>query len=708
MSWMEIVDRLASVAGLEPWYYDIAGVKHETTIESKVLLLSALGFDVSSIAAARSSLKWLEEEPWRRRLASFTVTRAKSPRVDLFLPADLGQRVHRWRLEVEGGGAAEGDFRPDALPLLGAREVDGRRIEHRRLPLSLPSVAPGYHRITISGDDAADALLALVPDTSYLPRSLAAGQRLWGVAAHLYTLRSHGDWGIGDFSDLARLGTSTGRAGGSAIALNPFHALFPGRPEDASPYSPSSRLFLNPLYIDIEAEASARKSTEIHALTKSASRLRASDLVDYTSEWRAKQAGLETLFARFKQQPEPPEFADFVIEQGEALGNFALFSALAERHGLPWQNWPLDLRRPDTAARVLDSGTKDRGTFHRFVQFVADRQLRKAADDARGAGMDVGLIRDLAMGIHPDGADAWMNQDAYVSGLRCGAPPDDFQPKGQEWGVLPLDPVRLRRNLEPFVQLLRANMRHAGGLRIDHVIGLQRQFLVPLGAEAKTGCYVRFPLDDLLGILALESWRNRCLVIGEDLGTVPEGFRQRIHDMDIPGCAVLYFERTHDGRFKPPSDYRKKSVATVSTHDLTPFAGFWEKRDIAQRQSLGIYTEAEAKNAEVQRDIDRARLLEALTQAAIAADVENNGPSEATEALCRAVHAFLASSSAQLFLAKLDDLLGEREQLNVPGTTFEAPNWRRKLSANLGDPVLVEALDELSRICATYGRKRPY
>jgi 4-alpha-glucanotransferase len=319
--------------------------------------------------------------------------------------------------------------------------------------------------------------------------------------------------------------------------------------------------------------------------------------------------------------------------------------------------------------------------------------------------MDVGLIRDLAMGINPDGADAWMNQEAYVSGLRCGAPPDDFQPKGQEWGVLPLDPVRLRRNLVPFAQLLRANMRHAGGLRIDHVIGVQRQFLVPLGAEAKSGCYVRFPFDDLLGILALESTRNRCLVVGEDLGTVPEGFRQRIHDLNIPGCAVFYFERTHDGRFKPPSDYRRKAAATVSTHDLTPLAGFWEKRDISQRLALGIYTQSEAKAAEAERDIDRARLLEALAQAGIIVPPEASGP-VFTGALCRAIHAFLASSASQLFLAKPDDLLGEREQLNVPGTTFEAPNWRRKLSANVDDPVLLDALDDLSRICAAYGRKR--
>jgi 4-alpha-glucanotransferase len=700
MNWTELLDRLGSVAGLEPLYYDIKGTKHETTIESKVLVLSALGFDVSSIASVRTSLARLEENPWRRALAPFIVARAKSPAVDLFMAAETAQRPHQWRLKLEGGGSASGEFRPETLPLLGTRDVQGRRIEHRRLPLDARS--PGYHRISISGDDAAQAMLALVPDTSYLPPSLSADQRLWGLAAHLYTLRSDVDWGIGDFSDLARLCRSTGKAGGSAIGLNPFHALFPDRPEDASPYSPSSRLFLNPLYIDIGADPSARESSEIDALSRSTSSLRTGDFVDYTAVARAKHAALEAMFARFKAQTEPSEYFAFVAEQGEPLEHFALFSALAEQHGVPWQNWPPGLRRPETAMRSLDPKTKERAAYHRYVQFVADQQLRKAAEDTREAGMDVGLIRDLAMGINPDGADAWMNQEAYVSGLRCGAPPDDFQPKGQEWGVLPLDPVRLRRNLAPFVQVLRANMRHAGGLRIDHIIGMQRQFLVPLGTEAKSGAYIRFPLDDLFGVLALESTRNRCLVIGEDLGTVPEGFRQRIRDMNVPGCAVFYFERNHDGRFKPPSDYRRKAVATVSTHDLTPFAGYWQKRDIAQRRELGIYSETEARAAEAERNVDRQRLLDALAQAGIPIPPEPD-----TVALCAAVHAFLASSASQLFLAKPDDLLGEREQLNVPGTTFEAPNWRRKLSAGVDDPLLLSALDELSRICAAYGRKRP-
>jgi 4-alpha-glucanotransferase len=630
------------------------------------------------------------------------VTQAKAASIDLFVPADSAHRTHRWQMQLEDGGAVAGEFRRDALPLLGAREIDGRRIEHRRLAVA--SKPAGYHHVTIESDGVTDAVLALVPDISYLPPRLAVGQRLWGTAAHLYTLRSDTDWGIGDFSDLAQLSASIGKAGGCAIALNPFHALFPDRPEDASPYSPSSRLFLNPIYVDIGAEPGAEDVPGIDALARRASQLRAGDLIDYTGVWRAKQAALEMLFARFGQKPEPPDFATFVAAQGEALENFALFSALAEVHGVSWQNWPSELRHPRTASRHVDRRVAERAAFHRYVQFVADRQTRKAADAARASGMDVGLIRDLAMGINPDGADAWMDQEAYVSGLRCGAPPDDFQPKGQEWGVLPLDPVRLRRNFAPFARLLAANMRHAGGLRIDHVIGFQRQFLVPLGAEASAGCYLRFPLDDLLGVLALESHRHRCLVVGEDLGTVPEGFRQRIHDMDIPGCAVFYFERMHDGRFRPPSDYRRKAVATVSTHDLTPLAGYWEKRDVALRQSLGIYTESEARAQEAQRDVDRVRLLEALAQAGIDLPAEDADSIEATPALCRAVHAFLASSAAQLFLAKLDDLLSEREQLNMPGTTFEAPNWRRKLSADVDDPKLLEALEELGRICAAYGR----
>jgi 4-alpha-glucanotransferase len=697
MSWTSLVDRLAGAAGLEPWYYDLAGVKHETTLESKVLVLSALGLDVSSVAAARASLARVDEEPWRTPLAPCIVTRARSPEIDLFLPANAAQKIVTWRMELESGERPTHEFRAESLPLLAARDIDGERVEHRRLFIGAQPA--GYHRVAIASDEETRSVLALTPDAAYLPPRLAAGERVWGVAAHLYTLRSETDWGIGDFSALARLCSATGRARGSAIALNPFHALFPSRPEDASPYSPSSRLFLNPIYIDIGSEVASRQVPQIDALAKSAAHLRASELIDYPEVWRAKLAGFEALFAMIRQQPEAAEFTRFVAAGGEALQQFALFSALSE-HGVDWRKWPLELRSPATATRAADSRAKERAAFHRYLQFLADGQLRQAAEHASAAQMEIGLVRDLALGISPDGADAWMRQDAYVSELRCGAPPDDFQPLGQEWGVLPLDPLRLRRNPAAFIELVRANMRHAGGLRIDHIIGLQRQFLVPLDADARAGCYIRFPFDDLLGLLALESHRSRCLVVGEDLGTVPEGFRPRIHDMNIPGSAVLYFERTQDGGFRPPQEYGRKTVATASTHDLIPLAGYLEKCDVVLRQSLGIYSADEAKAADAQRDVDRARLLEALlARAGIPVAAE-----DATAALSRAVHAFLASSSAQLFLAKLDDLLCEREPLNVPGTTTQVPNWRRKLSAGVDDAVLVDAIAELASICRAHGR----
>jgi 4-alpha-glucanotransferase len=512
--------------------------------------------------------------------------------------------------------------------------------------------------------------------------------RVWGVAEHLYTLRSERNWGVGDFSDLARLAAMVGRRGGAAVAVNPFHALFPERPEDASPYSPSSRRFLNPLYID-PANAQGAQSL---------SSLRAPEFVDYAAVWQAKTAAFEALFA--DGGTDSRSFSDFIRDQGAPLQQFAAFSALAERHGLPWRRWPLEYRRPDTAAvAAFAREQSQRIAYHSHLQYLADTQLKAAADEGRHSGLAIGIIRDLAMGISPDGADDWSQQEAFVSNLRCGAPPDDFQPHGQEWGILPFDPLVLRRNPMPLAELLRANMRHAGGLRVDHVIGLQRQFFVPLGGEPKDGCYVRFPFDELLGILALESQRNKCLILGEDLGTVPEGFRQRMQEMDIFGSELLYFGRTAGGGFKAPSAYRRMAAVSIGTHDLPTFAGYWEGSDVGLKRRLGIYSDSAAAAAEAERQNERVRLLEALAQAG-----QDHSPGEMPPAdaeLLKAVHAFLVSSCAQLFLAKLDDIFGEREQLNLPGTTTAYPNWRRKLRVALDDPAFGKALDELAALCAS-------
>jgi 4-alpha-glucanotransferase len=686
MSWAGLVDRIAMLAGIEPWYYDLKGERHETGLGTKVLVLSALKLDVTSISAAEASLAALETDSWRRPLAPFAVERALSPSLALFGPAEDAARVHKWRIAFESGDVAQGEFKPETLPLLGKREIDRRTIEHRRLELK--PMPEGYHRVLLAGPEHWwEGEVAACPDQCFVPHALSKTEmRVWGIAEHLYRLRSDRNWGIGDFSDLARFAAMIGKRGGAAVAVNPFHALFPGRPEDASPYSPSSRSFLNPLYVD------PGPGTKIDP----AAALRNTELVDYTAVSKAKTAVFATLF---KSAAANVAVSDFLAERGQALQHFAAFCVLAEVHGLPWRSWPAQYRRPDSPA-IADFAREhsDRIAYHGFLQYLADSQLEAAAEEGQRAGLAIGLIRDLALGISPDGVDAWSQQERFALDLRCGAPPDDFQPKGQEWGILPFDPLALARDPKPVAELLRANMRHAGGLRIDHVIGLQRQFLVPLGGEPKDGCYLRFPTDELFGLLALESARNQCLILGEDLGTVPEGFRERMQALNVFGCDLLYFERLNGGAFKPPGDYRRKAAVSIATHDLPTFAGYWEGRDIAWRRRLGIYDDAEARTAEAERERGRAKLLEAL--AAIGWTHPAGGIPAADAELLKAVHAFLVSSSAQIFLAKLDDLFGVREQLNLPGTTTEYPNWRRKLPVSLNDPLFAKALDQLAVLCA--------
>jgi 4-alpha-glucanotransferase len=372
---------------------------------------------------------------------------------------------------------------------------------------------------------------------------------------------------------------------------------------------------------------------------------------------------------------------------------------------IPWTRWPSTYRTPDgPAIDELAGKHSKRLTFHQYVQFLADRQLGQAAEDARYAGMNIGIMRDLALGVSPDGADAWMHQQTFANGLRCGAPPDHFHPHGQEWGVVPFNPLALRRNYSAFIATVRANMRHAGGLRIDHVAGLQRQFVVPLGEQPDHGCYLNFPREELFAILALESQRRSCLVLGEDLGTLPDGFREHMRVRAMLNFAVLYFEHLGDGRFRSPRDYPPQSVATVGTHDLPTLVGYWEGRDIAVRHRLGIFSTAEVDQAQERRLDDCRRLSEALASAGFPLPAPDGDTQHASLDLIEAVHRFLASSSARLFLAQPDDLLGEVDQINVPGTVDTYPNWRRKLSIPLEAPAFAEVIARLARICREQAR----
>ncbi|MFN3656602.1 MAG: 4-alpha-glucanotransferase [Pseudolabrys sp.] len=515
---------------------------------------------------------------------------------------------------------------------------------------------------------------------------------MWLLAIQLYSLRSQRNWGIGDFGDLARLIAAAAARGAAGIGLNPLHALFLDRPDQASPYAPNSRLFLNPLYIAVDAipefpEAMPADIAEV------VSALRDSEFVDYAVVARAKLTVLGLAYARFRENASVARRADFDAfrhEQGETLLRFATFECLRHHYGpTPWREWPAPWRAPTVAqlagfrARHLDDCE-----FHEFMQWVAHRQLAGCRDEARRLGMPIGLYTDLAVGIDPDGADAWSRQDAVLCDVVIGAPPDAFNPAGQNWGLAPFNPHGLADDdFRPLRALLRAAMRFSGALRIDHVLALKRLFLIPRGGSAADGAYVRLPFEAMLRVVAEESQRNGCIVIGEDLGTVPEGFRETLAQWGLWSYRVLLFEREPDGRFRPPDAYPEAALVTFNTHDLPSFQGWMTGHDLRVKRAIGVDPGESDGDRAAARAAMRALLLE-----------QAGGEDFA------AVAATLARTPARLATVALDDVLGVADQVNIPSTVHEHPNWRRKLPLPLEDLDRDGRLDAVSRVFAEAGR----
>lgn len=549
----------------------------------------------------------------------------------------------------------------------------------------------------------------------YLPGWLAEG-RAWGVACQIYALRSTRNWGVGDFADLARLAEIAAAEGADFVGVNPLHALFLAEPARCSPFSPSNRQFLNPLYIAVDWLAGADALAVPEAAFET---LRELDQVRYRRVGEYKQAALEELFRAFAAEAPAPErdaFESFCLEAGQPLYLHALFEALSEAMvakglGSGWHSWPEDYRRPDGAAvRAFAEASADRIAFHSWLQFVADRQLAETQRRALAAGMRIGLYVDLAVGVAPDGSATWSDRDLVVPAARIGAPPDYFNAAGQDWGLAPLSPSALaRRGFAPYREAMAAVLRHAGAIRIDHVMSLYRLFWIADGFTARDGVYVRYPFADMLRTLAEVSQERRAVVIGEDLGVVPEGFREVMEAMDILSYRVLFFER-RDGYFLPPDAYPHRALACISTHDLPTLAGWWGGHDIAVRSRVGLSAAERAPAEAEERAHDRRRLLGALADAGLMpaemAPVLAGGP--APEALplpvAVALHRYVARSAACLFAVPLEDLVGATEQVNVPGTSEEHPNWRQKL------PVDLEALPQTASfqaICAAVRDERP-
>jgi 4-alpha-glucanotransferase len=492
--------------------------------------------------------------------------------------------------------------------------------------------------------------------------------RSWILAVQLYGVRSARNWGMGDFTDLEQLIELAAKHGAGGVGLNPLHALFDDRPSDCSPYSPNSRLFLNALYIDVEKlpEFSPDILAGDHDTLL---RLRQSDAVDYAAVAELKWRALRSAFDAFKVKAKPARlaaFSKFRTERGAMLSRFACFEMLRHRFKRPWWEWPAEWQQPDDAKSAeLHAGPDGAEIeFVKFVQWCADQQLRSCRDLAAKLGMKVGLYLDVAVGVQADGFDAWKEQVAISRHLAVGAPPDSLNTAGQNWGLAGFNAAGLEvQSFEPYRDMLKASMRYAGAIRLDHVLGLKRLYLVPHGFAADNGAYVQMPFEALLAVTAQESAAHRCVVIGEDLGTVPEGFREQLADWGIWSYLVMMFERDHQGAFQGIDHYSQDALVTFNTHDLPTFAGWRTCSDLELKRSLGI----DPGETEESRKHAIAMLGDVLRRHAIESDN------------LYAVAHFLAQTRSRLLALSLEDLLNVTDQPNIPGTVDEHPNWRQRL-----------------------------
>jgi glycogen operon protein len=640
----EQLDRLARAAGIAAVWWDIGGREHRVVNDTKRALLTAMRLPTATSGDFSDSLARVTAQG---TLPPSLVVREGAPVV---VPLH-GRTRSGWLFVQRPNGTIQ------RFPVPSASQA-----------VTLEALPKGRHRLWVGEQPDTVCHLIVVPARCHLPEGLR-GHRLFGLAAQLYSLRRTGDQGIGDMTTLGHLVQEAAACGAAAVGLNPLHALFPGDRERASPYYPSDRRFLDPIYLDV----AGMPNGEALATRDPAS------MIDYPAVWDAKQRVLLAAFTG--TAAGDPAFAAFVAEGGVALQRFATFEAIAAHHrSAHWQRWPDGLRHPlASAVAGFAVAHAEAVRFQCWLQFRADRQFGSAA---KQAPLAVGLYRDLAVGSAPDGAEAWSRQDVLLSGVSIGAPPDPFSEQGQVWGLPPPDPLAMtREGYIGFSELLAANMRHAGALRIDHAMGLQRLFLVPQGATAKDGTYLAYPFQDLLGVLALESQCARCLVVGEALGTVPEGMTEALAKADVLSYSVLWFERDAEG-LRRPAAWRAQAAACVSTHDLPTLAGWWLGADIDERHALGLLDEAGTTAARAIRRDDKAMLLTRLDETGLLqGSVDPDGPMQA--AFVAAVHGYIATTPALLALVQADDLAGEIAAVNLPGTDRERPNWRRRLTVDV-------------------------
>jgi 4-alpha-glucanotransferase len=644
---------LASQVGIQSEWRDVSGSEKIVSDDNLRAILKAMGFAAETASDVFESKRLLlEEEGLQLPLIS----------ADVGEPLEYPQFEGAFRIRLESGVV-----------------LDGKVSDHQDRPTVFE---PGYHILEIGGREVQ---LAVAPRSCFTVAEAARRQKIWGIAVQLYSLRRARDGGIGDFTALAEFARSAASHGADAVAISPVHALFSSDPSRFGPYAPSNRAALNILHV---AEASGFDASD--------------GLVDWPAAGAAKLAAIRRAFTQFGDEGA---FEMFCHDANVGVKRHAIYEAinvsLASSHGTAsdWRKWPTALRDPDSdeVAAFTKSLTAEI-RFQLYSQYRADIGLREAQAACRDAGMKIGLIADLAIGTDAGGSQSWSRQDEILQGLEVGAPPDAINREGQSWGITAFSPRGLRKTgFSAFIEMLRHAMRHAGGVRIDHVMGLARLWVIPHGRPSSEGAYLSMPVRDLMRLVRLESHRHQAVVIGEDLGTLPEGFHSMLDDGGMSGLRVLWFEK-NGVQFKKPSAWSKTAVAVTSTHDLPTVAGWWRGQDISWREKLGM-----AGDGMETRDAERSQLWSAMVEAGAAA-MPMPGPDD-SDVVADAACAFLGQTEATLALLPIEDAIGLPEQPNLPGTTDEHPNWRRRLPEEAS--VILDRPDVAARLAKLHAARQP-
>ena len=715
-----LIDQLVEYRGIESNYHDAWGRPTRIEPATKNKLLSAMGYPVDEPDLLLKQVQDSSNQTWLSVLNPVQVLRIEEHlQIVVRLPIELVTDDYVAKVSTELGDVFEHQFVPIDGQLANVAHIED--IEFQEYLIDIPMQLPlGYHTLSIVIDD--DVLgsmrLIIAPSSCFKPKVLNAGEKVWGLSVQLYCLRSDHNWGIGDFSDLSFLVEKLAKQGAQFVGLNPIHALYPANADACSPYGPSSRRWLNFIYIDVTTldgyqQDSTQAVVNDVSFQQQLQKVRAADWVDYQLVTKLKLDALEKVFEYQNSQYLSKNtklnkvFKAFVDDGGDSLQTLAVYDALQESLAAqqkPFSGWPVfpkefsDFHNP--AVKTFTKKHAKRVKFFLWLQWQAALQLELANQVAQKSNMSIGLYRDLAVGVSEGSAEIWGNKALYCTEASVGAPPDILGPLGQNWGLPPMDPEKLfEQQYQPIIEMFDANMRATGALRIDHVMALLRLWWVVKGDDAKKGGYVYYPVDDLLAILALESHRHQSLVIGEDLGTVPDEIRTKLADNGVYSYRVFFFEQAPDGGFFSPFHYPEQSMSTLTTHDMPTLAGYWHCDDLTLGKELGIYpTEDILSTLYASRHQNKQSILDTLhghhsINDEVGRDVHNVNMSKA---LNFGMQLHMASGSSALLSLQLEDWLEMDKPVNIPGTFNEYPNWRRKLTRNLQDIFNDSSLNELA------------